>query len=302
MAAARRPPDSYAAYDPILAKRSLPDCPWATPGGARVYVPLWDLLTELLAEPIKSGHASNTGRFPKAIDAWCAHELRRAGFDADEVWPRAEPPRILPREIAEMLGRLKAPLAQELRKSLLQQDLAGIAPVEASILGGVYQKQTDVVIAQWSRGAELVISTKSQLSSFGNNLKNRFEESYGDAYNIKQRFPRACVGFLYFIRSTAPLKKLEFVRDMLRRLQGPNLYDHTALVVGEWDSTTFAGVKLRTDLVPADLTADRFLGGMIECVLARTPASFHIPVRNCYTGTRSALKEGELMGPQGPSE
>ena len=89
---------------------------------------------------------------------------------------------------------------------------------------------------------------------------------------------------------------------MMRRLKGPELYDRAALVVGQWDSANFAGVTLRSDLIPPDLGADRFLGGMVRCVIGRTPVSFHIPIRNCYTGTASALKEGEPMEPGGGSE
>jgi hypothetical protein len=54
-----------------------------------------------------------------------------------------------------------------------------VAPAEARVLGRAYVKQVDVLIAQWSRGPELLISTKSMVSSFRNNLPNRFEESYG---------------------------------------------------------------------------------------------------------------------------
>ena len=48
-----------------------------------------------------------------------------------------------------------------------------------------YEKPVDVVISRWDRGPEVLISTKAQLSSFGKNLPNRFEESYGDAGNLR---------------------------------------------------------------------------------------------------------------------
>ncbi len=56
-----------------------------------------------------------------------------------------------------------------------------MAPVDARVLGRAYEKQVDVVIARWDRGPKLLVSTKAQLSSFGKNLPNRFEEAYGDA-------------------------------------------------------------------------------------------------------------------------
>lgn len=40
------------------------------------------------------------------------------------------------------------------------------------------------------------------LSSYGKNLRNRFEEAYGDAKNIRGRFPLVALGFLFLVRST----------------------------------------------------------------------------------------------------
>lgn len=57
----------------------------------------FESLASLIAIPIEAGSESQTGRLAKAIDAWTANELRRAGFDADEVWPRLTKPRVLPR-------------------------------------------------------------------------------------------------------------------------------------------------------------------------------------------------------------
>src|SRR5262249_8360055 len=59
-----------------------------------------------------------------------------------------------------------------------------------------------------------------------------------------------------------------------------------------WGSGTAS--TLLESLCELTLYCRRFLGGMVRCVIGRTPASFHIPVRNCCTGTASALKEGEL--------
>lgn len=54
---------------------------------------------------------------------------------------------------------------------------AGVTGADAKILGKAYEKQVDVVIAQWARGPELLISTKRMDSSFGKNALNRIEES-----------------------------------------------------------------------------------------------------------------------------
>lgn len=93
------------------------------------------------------------------------------------------------------MEKVPAQLRDELAERLLT--LAAVAPVDARILGQAYAKQMDVVIARWDRGPELLVSTKAQLSSFGKNLPNRFEESYGDASNLRGRYPLG-IGRLFF--------------------------------------------------------------------------------------------------------
>ncbi|PZS39041.1 MAG: hypothetical protein DLM62_10470, partial [Pseudonocardiales bacterium] len=63
------------------------------------YFPDYQLLEAMLGVPIGEGAGSQSGRLAKATDAWVSHELRRAGFGTDEVWPRLTAPRILPREV-----------------------------------------------------------------------------------------------------------------------------------------------------------------------------------------------------------
>ncbi len=57
-------------------------------------------------------------------------------------------------------------------------------------MGSAYLKQGDVVIASWAAGVEVLISTKTMLSSYAKNLRNRFEEGYGDAKNLRGRHLR----------------------------------------------------------------------------------------------------------------
>ena len=158
-----------------------------------------------------------------------------------------------------------------------------VAPSDARVLGRAYVKQVDVLIAQWSRGPELLVSTKSMVSSFRNNLPNRFEESYGDAKNLRGRYPLVSMGFLFLLRSTVvdETGTLERVIDMLRKLQvDDDAYDATCLVLAEWaDSPGFSTVTIRNDLVPEDIRADYFLSTLIDRVLARTPIDMHVGVR-----------------------
>ena len=191
--------DSFTPYDELLTAPVTG--PWSHPRGEPPrYVPDYDLLGRLLTIPVAAGAMSESGSFANGIDAWIAHELRRAGFGTDEVWPRPTRPRVLPRDLAVLLDKLPATQRADLARRLT--NMASVAPVDARVLGRAYEKQLDVVIARWDRGPELLISTKAQLSSFGKNLPNRFEESYGDAGNLRGRYPLAVVGYFFVQRST----------------------------------------------------------------------------------------------------
>jgi hypothetical protein len=183
----------WDAFDTILTSRAMTS-PWL-PGreGTLRFEPDYGALAALIAIPIRAGSESQTGRLAKAIDAWAANELRRAGFDADEVWPRSAKPRVLPRDLALYLRGLPARERAAAEARIIANKK--IAPSDARVLGRAYVKQVDVLIAQWSRGPELLISTKTMVSSFRNNLPNRFEESYGDAKNLRGRYPLAAMGF-----------------------------------------------------------------------------------------------------------
>ena len=233
-----------------------------------------------MAIPIGESQASGTGRLAKAIDAWVAHELRRCGFPPDEVWPRLQKPRVLPREVGLFLDGLPKRLREEAEEHVRRNKT--VAPTDARVLGRAYVKQIDVLVAQWSRGPELLISTKSMVSSFRNNLPNRFEESYGDAKNLKGRYPLAAMGFLFVLRSTVLDERGTFERavDMLRKLRDESdVYDATSVVLAEWDDESFSGVRLRQDAVPPDLATGCFLATLVERVLERTPVDMHVGVR-----------------------
>lgn len=78
--------------------------PWDLAVDPARYVADLDLLRELLAVPIHLQAQVRSGLHAKAVDVWIAAELRRAGVGADEVWPRPSLPRVLPREVALVLG------------------------------------------------------------------------------------------------------------------------------------------------------------------------------------------------------
>ncbi|MBK6439527.1 MAG: hypothetical protein IPF88_13245, partial [Candidatus Microthrix sp.] len=181
----------FQLFEGVLAGR--PDTsPWSVAGICR-FQPDYDALAHLIAIPIAAGSASQSGRLAKAIDVWAAGELRRAGLMPTRS-ARSTPPHVLPRELALYLRELPASQRSEAEARILRAKQ--IAPSDARVLGRAYVKQVDVLVAQWSRGPELLVSTKSMVSSFRNNLPNRFEESYGDAKNLRGRYPLVSMGFL----------------------------------------------------------------------------------------------------------
>lgn len=210
---------------------AIPAAPWPSPWQVdRSFSADLEQLRILLGLAVGTSQAS--GIVAGAADMWAAQELRRAGFDPDEVWPRSPAPRVMPRDIANMM-RPNGGLTVQLRQELVQRypRMTKSLPVDANVLGAVYSKQADVLIASWSAGIELMISTKTMLSSFSKNLRNRFEEAYGDARNLRTRHPMAALGFLYVLSSNAPDRDREFAEDMLRKLRQPEAYDAVTLVV-----------------------------------------------------------------------
>ncbi len=277
--------DAFSAFDPILAAHPGTS-PWLhAPGAEPVHRPDHDLLCRLLAEPVRTGQASESGRFARAVDAWIAQELRCIGFDRDAVWPRPERPRVLPHDVAELLARLPRGLADQVRARV--PDIAAVGPVDARVLGRAYEKQVDICISRWDRGPELLISTKAQTASFGKNLPNRFEEAYGDAGNLRGRHPLAAVGFVFVQRATViDREPAAFARtvDMMRKLRDRgdgNGYTATALVLVDWDDPAGpdTAVCVREDAVPADIAAPQFFAAMTAQVLAAAPVTDHVAVR-----------------------
>jgi len=289
--------DVFDAFEEAIAAR-LDVNPWHSDQTGRAqYSPDHELLETLIGIPVGEGRASGSGRLAKAIDAWVAHELRRCGFPPDEVWPRLKKPRVLPREVGLLLNGLP----QSMKQSTLEQVMRNkrVAPSDARVLGRAYVKQVDVLVAQWSRGPELLVSTKSMVSSFRNNLPNRFEESYGDAKNLRGRYPLAAMGFLFVLRSTVLDERGTFERavDMLRKLrEEPDIYDTTCLVLADWSDEVFDGVRLRQDSVPPDLDTAQFIAKLVERVLNQTPVEMHVAVRERLEHRELPIGQGDAEG------
>lgn len=273
-----------ARFDGLLAAAGTSD-PWEGPACTRSYVPDLALLEDILEVPVREGARSQSGLYGRALDSWLAHEFRRAGFEADAVWPRASDPRVLPQEIGRLLEVLPERLAQTMRERLLRA--TSVAPQDARIRGRAYVKQVDVGISSWTTGPELLLSTKALNSSFGNNLANRFEEAYGDAGNLRARYPLAAVGFAFFVRSTIldephMLARAIDMVDKLRDRGDGNGYTSTCLVVTQWAAD--GSVSVLPDVVPDHLGVGPFMEALIDVILGYAPVTEHARVRDLRAG------------------
>ncbi|MGB3186514.1 MAG: hypothetical protein WBG36_14085 [Ornithinimicrobium sp.] len=279
--------------------------PWiADDHGQREYMPDYGTLKRLLGVPLYLEASTTTGVPALALDVWTSYELRRAGFDADAVWPRPNAPRILPGPIASLLQRVPTKEREALWKRLSgKTPPTGAAASSANILGKNYLKQVDVVMSNWSTGPELLISSKRMDSSFGKNAANRVEESYGDAKNLRLRHPLAALGFLYGLRSTVfeeSPEKAEWLIDLLQKLgREDDAYHAVALLIidyqvpGADDSVqddpgdgenplADAGVEVDTDSdvqISEEETSEAMDSSEIKQAIASLPQVFIRPER-----------------------
>jgi hypothetical protein len=284
--------DTFAAFDPILAQTNLEESPWLDGR----YAPDYDLFRRLLSVPIEAGYATTqaSGRMAKALDTWIAHELRRAGFPADAVCPRGRQPRMLAADVAPLERQIDEVLAQ---MAAAEQDGARIQPrtlrnaimrlpdqlpghADANVLGRFYVKQVDVLVSAWQRGPDVLVSTKTQFSSYLKNKNNRYEEAVGEASNLRDRYPMAAMGFAYLVRSNVFDEGGAFalVRDLLVRLRRPDgPFDATMLLVAEWDDDTRTLSSIED---PAEqLSVPRFFTDLLDAVMANTPVDVHPEIR-----------------------
>jgi hypothetical protein len=283
-------PDSFAPFDPILAAADTDVSPW----DGDTYVPDLDLFRQLLAIPISEGSSQQSGRMAKAMDAWIAQELRRAGFPEEAVCPRTRQPRMLPAEVAPVEAQLDELLALvdqseqasgqrlqpvALRRAIMR--LRGSLPgsADARVLGRFYVKQVDVLVSSWQRGPDVLVSTKTMFSSYLKNIPNRYEEAVGEATNLRNRHPMTAMGYAYLARNNI-FDEGAFValRDVLTRLRHPDgPFDATMLLIADWD--TDAGTLTSIEEASDELGASRFFEDILNTVMRNTPVGMHQQVR-----------------------
>jgi len=234
---------AWVIFDRIVA-RAAPDNvhsnPWIRSADGQLrFEPDFDTLARLLGVPLHLKAGTQSGVPALALDVWLSYELRRAGFNLDQVWPRPVHPRILPAPIANLLKALPAGTRKAVADRIERDGaITGATSSSGIILGKNYLKQVDVVISDWVTGPELLISTKRMDSSYGKNAPNRIEESYGDAKNLRLRHPLAALGFVFGLRSDILQKEAataEWLFDLLGKLgREDDAYHATCLVLMEY--------------------------------------------------------------------
>lgn len=224
----------------LAAENGIHSNPWVKcPDGQLRYEPDFHTLEQLLGVPLYLKAVTQSGVPALALDVWLSYELRRAGFDFDQVWPRPVHPRILPASVAALLKSLTGTERRILEDRITKKSsIPGVTSSSATILGKNYVKQVDVIITGWDTGPELLISTKRMDSSYGKNAPNRIEESYDDVKNLRLRHPLAALGFVFGLRSDILIdekRTAEWLFDLLAKLgQEDDAYHATCVVLMEY--------------------------------------------------------------------
>jgi hypothetical protein len=276
--------------------------PWGPDG----YSANLDQLRELLSRCASGGSWSGSqgGAVGAALDLWVARELRRAGYEPDAVWPREGEPRVLPAGVARAISRLSQ---ADQHSPIVERIVRHAGSAGPAVFGEFFAKNVDVLVADWDRGVELMVSTKGMTSSFGKNMTNRWEEFTGDLRNLRGRFPLAVLGVVFMADADivdGEPNAFHRLTDMLRKLRmetAPSrAYDATALILA---SPMTDGAALVMSSVPDDLHPNQFFDAVLTRAFERLPVSERDGARRLYGGRELPTVEAEPAGgPSGPTD
>ena len=237
--------EAWVFFDHIVADAAPDDVhtnPWVLGQDGQVrFEPDYTTLERLLGVPLCLKAGTQSGVPALALDVWLSYELRRSGFQPDQVWPRPTHPRILPASVPALIkslpSKIRADVAARVEKTA---SIPGVTMAAANVLGKNYLKQVDVIITDWWTGPELLVSTKRMDSSYGKNAPNRVEEAYGDAKNLRLRHPIAALGLVFGLRSDIfekEPKTADWLFDQLAKLgREDDAYHATCVVLMEYSS------------------------------------------------------------------
>lgn len=267
----------YRRIEAIIADEIVfPGSNWEDNG---CFAPDLQSLNSLISIPLSAGSGIRSGDMPACLDLWVAKQFGAAGFDRDLLWPRDKLPRVVDPNVQKGISVLPDE-ERSIRDRILK---ASGASKDAYVMGAAYAKQVDVGMASWPSGPELLISTKTMSGSFSNNIKNRFEEAYGDVMNLRARHPLAAHGYCFMLCDDVLGSPGQFSRAIhtLRQLrQTAGGYDAVCLIL--YRQEALDGIYVSTELqrsVPGDLTCSAFFNRLIEIILAASPAEKHVAVR-----------------------
>lgn len=241
--------ESWPFFDRIVADAAPGDVhsnPWTVEQDGEVrFEPDYQTLARLLGVPLHLKAGTQSGVPALALDVWLSYELRRAGFQPDQVWPRPTHPRILPASVPALIKSLPNKLRDDLAARVAKSpSIPGVTMASANVLGKNYQKQVDVIITDWWTGPELLVSTKRMDSSYGKNAPNRVEEAYGDAKNLRLRHAMAALGLVFGLRSDIfekEPKTADWLFDQLAKLgREDDAYHATCVVLMEYSGAAVA--------------------------------------------------------------
>lgn len=243
------------------------------------FEPDFDFLSALLAVPLEAGAGIRSGDMPACLDLWIAEQFASAGFERHLLWPGRSLPRVVDPAVQQGIGALSPDQSRVARRVV---DASG-ASKDAYVLGTAYCKQVDVGMASWPSGPELLVSTKTMSGSYDKNLKNRFEEAYGDVMNLRGRHPLAAHGYCFLIGCTiadSPNQLTCAIHTVRQLRETAGGYDAAAIVM--YDPMATDGKCVTADLqkpIPDDLSARSFFATLISVVLKAAPANWHETAR-----------------------
>lgn len=232
---------------------------------------------------MRRGHAKREATHAKKVAA-----ARAKGEELDVLDPLVLPDRVPVRD--DLLPGLRK-LISDVSKAMPNVNAT-------NILGRFYVKQVDVVVSSWNRGPDVLISGKTMFSSFAKNTKNRYEETLGEATNLRDRYPLAAMGYAFVVSDSIFEESGAFGRlqDLLLRTRKPHgPYDATMLLIASGNATTtplnvtdpltYPDPAVSEQQPPVDLSAARFFTDLLGTVIENTPVGIHQPVRELRNGT-----------------
>lgn len=223
MAKAKKPTkksQAWPLFDAIVDRAPLKDTnPWRADG---VFEPDYDTLCRLLAVPLSLKANTQSGVPALAFDVWVAYELRRAHLEPDTVWPRAEAPRVVSRDVLNFIASVKPAKAREALVARLKDGTTNgrTTGASANLLGKNYTKQVDVVVSAWGTGPEVLIwrfgvagGVAAQAGFAGEGLGAR---RIGVPTHLRLRSPRGDRRYAH-VRPVGRLARRERARGRRRR-------------------------------------------------------------------------------------